>query len=127
MSQSPGHAKWPQHKVEKHPLGQRAQVRVKGVVVADSRDVIVVEEDKHPTRWYFPRQDVRVEALERTDKTTECPFKGLAHYYNLNVDGETVQNGAWSYEDPYDEHRDLTARVAFHADQMAEIEVAPIG
>jgi uncharacterized protein (DUF427 family) len=123
MSHSPGHQRWPEHAVQETHVDERLKVEVDGELVADSDDVIKVEEDDHPTRYYFPRTDVEMDKLERTAKTTECPFKGTAHYFNLQAGGKKLENAVWTYEDPYDEHRDLKDRVAFYDDRMPEIRV----
>lgn len=124
MSQSPGHLKWPDHKVIDSPLDQRVTVEIDGQPIADSRHVIRVEEDRHPVRYYFPRTDVRMELLERSSTTTECPFKGLAHYFHLDVGGRKLEDAVWSYETPYDEHPGLTNRLAFYDDKYPVIRVA---
>ncbi|MBW3671636.1 MAG: DUF427 domain-containing protein [Acidobacteria bacterium] len=121
MAKSPGHRKWPDHKVREEHLNERLQVRVSGEIVADSSDVIRVDEDEMPARHYFPRSDVAMQGLERTAKQTECPFKGTATHFTLEGDGTTLEDGAWSYEEPYDEHRDLKDRIAFYVDEKPEI------
>jgi uncharacterized protein (DUF427 family) len=126
MSKSPGHRKWPDHRVEEQPLGERVQVEVFGEIVADSSDVVKVEEDKSPPRYYFPRSDVKMNALQRSDTTTECPFKGIAHYYHLRVGDHELQDAVWTYEDPYEEHPALKDRVAFYHDKIPEIEIRPM-
>ena len=123
MSKSPGHQKWPDHQVREEPLRQPMEVEVEGMVVASSADVIRVVEDKSPVRYYFPRTDVRTDKLKRSQTTTECPFKGTASYYSLNVGERQLDDAIWSYEDPYDEHQALKDRVAFYDDKLPDIVV----
>lgn len=125
MSKSPGHRKWPDHRVEEQHLRNRLKVEVDGKVVADSSDVIKLQEDEFPDRYYFPRSDIKMDAMEPSETTSECPFKGTAHYYSVMVGGNRLNDAAWTYEDPYDEHRDLKDRVAFYDDKVPEINVRP--
>lgn len=123
MNPSPGHQKWPDHKVQESPAGQRITVEVGGRVVAESTHALRVDEDHHPVRYYFPRSDVEMECLTRSSTTTDCPFKGTAHYFHLTVGGRTHQDAVWSYEDPYDDHRQLKGLLAFYDDKIPEIHV----
>lgn len=126
MSKSPGHQQYPDHRVRERHLEQTWRADVNGEVVAESRDVIALEEDDHPTRYYFPRSDVVMDRLERSATTSKCPFKGTAHYYSLRAGGELVEDSAWTYEIPYDEHRELRDRIAFYADRRPSIHVAEV-
>lgn len=127
MSKSPGHQKWPEHRVLETPIGGRVTVELDGKVLADSRQVIRVDEDGSPARYYFPRTDVSMDKLERTATTSQCPFKGTANYFSLSMGGgdETgkLDDAVWTYEEPFEEHQALKDRLAFYDDKYRNIHV----
>jgi uncharacterized protein (DUF427 family) len=97
----PGYRKNPEHRLAAKPAGVRVQVRL--------------EEGSYPPVYYFPRKDVRMERLSRTDHHTYCPFKGTASYFSLKGGAE---NAVWTYETPYDEMLAIKALVAFYPDKV---------
>ena len=102
------------------------QVKVKGEVIADTRDAIQLEETHvghvvAPLIYYIPRKDVKMERLVRTSHETYCPFKGQASYYSLK-DGP--ENAVWTYEQPYDEMLAIKELLAFYPDKVDTITVA---
>lgn len=125
MSKSPGHRQHPDHKVTEQHLDQRVKVEVAGQVLAESSDVVRVDEDGCPPRYYFPRGDVRMDRLQPSATTTQCPFKGTAHYFSIEADGTRLADAVWSYGEPYDEHRDLAGRLAFYDDKVPQIHISP--
>jgi uncharacterized protein (DUF427 family) len=125
MSKSPGHQQHPDHRVREQPVGIWMKVEVNGELVADSIDVVRVVEDENPVRYYFPRSDVSMSRLERSDTTSQCPYKGQAHYYALRAGGHTMPDVVWTYEDPYDEHRRLEGRIAFWEEKIPGIRIEP--
>ena len=124
MSKSPGHAKWPKHQIRERHVSDHLIAAAGGEPLADSSDVIRLEEDGHPARHYFPRDDVRMDRLQSSATTTQCPFKGTAVYFNVVAGGKVLKDAAWSYESPYDEHADLKERVAFYTERAPEIEIS---
>ena len=123
MGKSPGHQKFPDHHVREQQVGQPMKVEVDGEVIAASIDVIRVVEDRNPVRYYFPRDAVSMRHLQATSTTTHCPFKGEANYYTLKVGSHRWPDAVWSYEDPYEEHRDLRGRLAFYEERIPGIQI----
>jgi uncharacterized protein (DUF427 family) len=126
MVKSTGHPNWPEHKVLETPVGERVTVELNGQTIADSRNVIRVDEDGSPPRYYFPRGDVSMAKLQRTATTSQCPFKGIAHYFSLAEGGGKagkLDDAVWSYEEPFDEHQALKDRLAFYDDKYRNIHV----
>ena len=121
---APGFRTHPNHRIETKPADARVQVTFDGEVVADSDDVVILTEGRYDPVYYFPRRDVRMERLNRTNHRTHCPFKGDASYFTL-TGGRTEENAVWSYEDPYDEMQVLKERLAFYPDKVDSITTVP--
>lgn len=79
-----------------------------GAVIAESDRTVVVEGNH-----YFPAEDVRPGALAPSDTHTTCPWKGLASYYDVVVDGRSNPDAAWYYPEPLPAAEQITGRVAF--------------
>ena len=81
-----------------------------GVVIAQAGDdeVEIVENNV-----YFPPSSVKQEYLQPSSHTSRCPWKGLASYYTLNVNGKINENAAWYYPEPYEKARQIKDHVAF--------------
>jgi uncharacterized protein (DUF427 family) len=66
---------------------------------------------------YFPRSAVRMEWLEKTDKTEhdlECPHG--VQFYDVVVDGVRHARAAWSYESPRPSMQQVGGRFGFWED-----------
>ena len=77
-------------------------------VIARSDRTIVVE-DNH----YFPTDDVHTDFLKETDHHTTCPWKGEASYFDIEVNGKTNSNAAWTYKDPKPAAAEIKYYIAF--------------
>ncbi|MBI1406295.1 MAG: DUF427 domain-containing protein [Caulobacter sp.] len=85
-----------------------------GHEIADSDKALVLKEGDYPPVVYFPREDVELGVLRRTDHTSRCPFKGEASYFTLYRDARVVENAAWSYEDPIEGVELIRDHIAFY-------------
>ena len=106
------------------PADLHVVVRVAGETVADSRRPMVLEEKGLPTRYYLPREDVRTDLLQRTDRSTACPYKGHASYWSVAVAGTIHENVVWSYETPIPEAEPIAGLLCFYNDRV-ELTVSP--
>jgi len=116
---APGFAKRPDYALAIAPADGRMQATIDGAVIADSANAIAMTEQNHDPVIYFPRADVRMDKLERTDHDSFCPFKGHASYWSIGIS----ENVAWSYETPFDEMRGIKDCIAFYADKVTVTRV----
>lgn len=80
----------------------------KGTLLAESSQTIVIEGNH-----YFPSESVSREHFESSDYQSRCPWKGLANYYHIVVDGEKNENAAWYYPEPSEAAKEIKNYVAF--------------
>ncbi len=62
---------------------------------------------------YFPPEAVNWALLERSERTSVCPWKGTAGYYDVVVDGQRLSSAAWSYDAPSPAADHIKGHVAF--------------
>ncbi len=79
-----------------------------GVTLAESDDTQVVEGNH-----YFPPESIDNGYLTRSRMRSLCIWKGLANYYNIDVEGTKNKNAAWTYRHPYPWIRKIKNHVAF--------------
>lgn len=91
------------------------------IAEADKSSLIYIEGN-----WYFPPTALKRQYFKPTDKHTVCFWKGLASYYQIDVDGKVNDDGAWYYPKPTAMSKkivkkDFTNFVAFwHGVQVTE-------
>ncbi|NNK10958.1 MAG: DUF427 domain-containing protein [Flavobacteriaceae bacterium] len=77
-------------------------------IIAESDSTVVVENNH-----YFPADSIKNEYFKASDTHTTCPWKGVASYYHLDVDGKENKDAAWFYPEVSDLAKDIKGRVAF--------------
>jgi uncharacterized protein (DUF427 family) len=79
-----------------------------GAVIAESKETVVVD-GKH----YFPPHTVNHDYLSESNTRSECPWKGIAVYFHIRVDGDVNSDAAWCYPDPKAASANVREHVAF--------------
>ncbi|GAK76775.1 Asl0060 protein [Nonlabens ulvanivorans] len=77
-------------------------------IIAESNDTKVIENNH-----YFPKNSIKNEYFKNSNTQSNCPWKGLASYYTLEVNGETNKNAAWYYPDTKHAAKEIEGYVAF--------------
>lgn len=79
-----------------------------GKVIAESDRTELVEGNH-----YFPAEALHKEFFQSSATHSVCPWKGVASYYSIEVDGQKNPDAAWYYPDPKPAARNIAGRVAF--------------
>ncbi|QLL64099.1 DUF427 domain-containing protein [Sinorhizobium mexicanum] len=71
--------------------------------------MVLVVEGNH----YVPPESVDRRYLRQSPTTSRCPWKGLANYCSLVVDGKVNEDAAWYYAEPSDAAAAIKGYIAF--------------
>ncbi|MBR0821707.1 DUF427 domain-containing protein [Bradyrhizobium liaoningense] len=113
----------PDHPITITQNPRRVRVTAGDVVIAETSKALTLKEAKYPAVQYVPREDANMALLERTDRTTHCPYKGDASYYSVKADGKTLDNAIWTYETPFPAMTEISGHLAFYPDKVKIEEV----
>lgn len=97
-------------------------VRAGGAVIGESSNALELDENGYAPVIYFPREDIAMAFLDRTEKSTHCPHKGDASYYSIVTRSKTLENAAWSYETPFDDVSQIKDHLAFYVGEDVTVE-----
>jgi len=93
-------------------------VRAGGAVLGESDRALELTEGDYPPVIYFPRADIGMAFLEKTDSSTTCPWKGAATYYTVSSAAGDIPDAAWSYENPTEGVAAIKYHIAFYTDRV---------
>ncbi len=106
------------HTVTVTPTDAHVEIRLGGVLLADSEHALRLDETGLPARYYLPKDDVRMDLLSATTFHTTCPFKGEASYWSATVDGATHDGIVWGYEAPIEAAAAIAGHLCFYPDRV---------
>jgi len=111
------------HSASVSMAGEPFVAKVGDRTIALSDRAMILEEvngeKTYPPVVYFPLDDIEPDVLEASDHTTHCPIKGDASYYSIRIDGETLENAAWTYPAPLRQVAAVKGYVAFYPDKVS--------
>ncbi len=79
-----------------------------GTVLAESDRTEVVEGNQ-----YFPPDSIKREYFKESEYHTTCPWKGVASYYSIEVNGQVNKDAAWYYPTAKEKAKNFEGYVAF--------------
>lgn len=77
-------------------------------IIAESDDTLVVEGNH-----YFPAESIKKEYFKDSQTQSNCPWKGMASYYTVDVDGKENADAAWYYPSASELAKNIEGYVAF--------------
>jgi uncharacterized protein (DUF427 family) len=100
------------------PVLDEICVRAGDIVIARSRQCLRVLETGGPPTYYIPGPDLERGLLSQAAGRSWCEWKGEAHYWNLDLDGEQMRHAAWSYPTPFPEFDRLRDHFSFYPGRL---------
>ena len=120
------HPRDPYTRIDVLRSSRRVRISLHGTLLADSVRPRMLIESGLPVRWYLPRADVLTDLLQPSGTTTRCPYKGVARYWSLRVDGRLEKDVVWSYPEPSHDAEAVRGLLCFFDDRVdLEVHDAP--
>lgn len=121
------HPRSPYVRLDILPSTRRVTIKIDGTVVAESSNPSILYETGLPSRYYLPAADVRRELLTPTETSSACPYKGVAKYWNVTIDGTVHQDIVWGYDNPLPESADAKDLMCFYNEKVdIELDGKPL-
>jgi uncharacterized protein (DUF427 family) len=99
-------------------VGSRIRVEFGGRTIADTLRAFRVLETSHPPSYYLPPEDIVGDCLVRTQRSSYCEWKGMAHYFDVTAGGSVAGDAAWGYHTPNRAFTRIAGYVAFYPGSM---------
>jgi uncharacterized protein (DUF427 family) len=78
--------------------------------------------DLYDPVYYFPREEVNMKLLKKSDHSTHCPLKGDTEYFDIQLDHITLEKAAFSYVTTHDGGEELKDLIAFDQEKVQIVE-----
>jgi uncharacterized protein (DUF427 family) len=87
----------------------------RGNILAETRRAIRTLETSHPPSYYFPRENIAMQWLQTSPRSSICEWKGKASYFHVKTHDDDFRDVGWSYAAPTEAFLLLKDHIAFYA------------
>lgn len=112
------HPRDPYKRVDVLNSSRHVRVALDGVTLAASSQPRLLFETGLPVRYYLPLSDVRFDLLRPSDTRTQCPYKGTADYWSVEVGGKRYEDLVWIYRSPLPESQKVAGLACFYDEKV---------
>ncbi|MDT5037319.1 MAG: hypothetical protein QOE03_2504 [Micromonosporaceae bacterium] len=112
------HPRSPYTRVDILASSRHVRVEVDGVTVAESVSPRILFETGLPPRYYLPLSDVRRDLLRGSNTQTQCPYKGTAAYWSMQVNDNLYEDLIWIYRTPLPESQKVAGLACFYNERV---------
>ncbi len=117
------HARDPYSRVDVVESRRPVKVVLGGETVAETTNARFLFETGLPTRYYIPAADVRTDLFLPSETTSQCPYKGTAHYHAIKIGDKTFEDAVWYYPEPIAECPRIKDYLCFYNERVDAIFV----
>jgi len=88
------------------------------IIIIDTHQAYRVLETSHPPTYYLPIDQFKKGIFVPNSGTSFCEFKGMASYYDIELNGKKALNSAWYYTWPNASYGAIKNTVSIYAHLM---------
>lgn len=99
-------------------FGGHIRIVFNNQLILDTNDAYRILETSHPPTYYVPAKHFAEGVLKINPSTSYCEFKGMAAYYDIDINGRTASKAAWYYPNPNIQYQALKDHVSVYAHLM---------
>jgi uncharacterized protein (DUF427 family) len=118
-----GHPRDPHHRIDVRPSSREVSVRFAGEMIATTQRGLFPFETGLPPRYYIPPEDVRIDLLVPTHRTSISPYKATASYWSIEVAGRVAEDAVWAYPDPLPDAPPIGRHFCFYPEKVDRLDV----
>lgn len=112
------HPKDPFRRIDILPSSRPVRITIDGHAVASAAHSTHLLETGLPTRYYLPPTSVDPALLRPSKTRTQCPYKGEAEYYGVELAGTLHEDVVWFYRTPTRESAMVAGLLCFYNERV---------